>query len=230
MKYLAILLLTCGLAKAQKVDYNAIILPKTATDIDFSEKLVQLAWQNSPTTEILNRQINTSNLRIKQARWSFIEKIGVTGNLNEFNISKSQDGINRSQFYPRYNVFASINLGTLFTDPLKTKIEKQGLQIAIQTVNQQKLMIRSEVLAKYQVYLSNKEIYDIRNQILNDTYLEFQSKEQSFRRGAISLSDYNMALDRYNQQKIEKVQAEKDFLIARIELEELIGMKLTDVH
>jgi outer membrane protein TolC len=65
---------------------------------------------------------------------------------------------------------------------------------------------------------------------MTDSYSDFKLKEQSFSRGEISLMDYNTALDRYNQQLISKVQAEKDLELARIDVERLIGMKLSDVQ
>jgi outer membrane protein TolC len=104
------------------------------------------------------------------------------------------------------------------------------MQIAIQNLNKEKLSVRAEVLSKYQVYTSNRELLRIKNQIMTDSYSDFKLKEQSFSRGEISLMDYNIALDRYNQQLISKVQAEKDLELARIDVEKLIGMKLSDVQ
>lgn len=230
-KCMVVLLVLNNLAIAQKVDYNAIILPKTATDIEFTEKLVQLAWQNSPTTEILNRQVSISNYKVKQARRDWLDHVRFTGNLTEFNF-KEFGGENNLQaaYFPKYNVSASFSLGDLFNDNLKTKIYREEMQVAIQNINREKLAVRAAVLSKYQVYTSNRELLRIRTQIMTDSYSDFKLKEQSFSRGEISLSDYNIALDRYNQQLISKVQAEKELELAKIEVEELIGMKLSDVQ
>ena len=219
-------------AQAQKVDYNAIILPKTATEIELSEKLVQLAWQNSPGTEILNRQLNIANYEVKLAKRDWLNHVLITGNLNEFNI-KDFTGTSTNavaSYYPRYNVGLSFSLGNLFNDNLKTKIQREEMQISIQNLNKEKLAVRADVLSKYQVYVSNRELLRIKNQIMTDSYSDFKLKEQSFSRGEISLMDYNIALDRYNQQLIAKVQAEKDLELARIDVEQLIGMKLSDVQ
>lgn len=227
-----VLLAVTSLATAQKVDYNAIILPKTATEIDFAEKLVQLAWQNSPETEILNRQVNISNYKVKQAKRDWLSHVLVSGNLNEFNIKDFAGGTTNpvASYYPRYNVGVAFSLGNLFNDNLKTRISREEMQIAIQNINKEKLAVRAEVLSKYQVYTSNRELLRIKNQIMTDSYSDFKLKEQSFSRGEISLMDYNIALDRYNQQLINKVQAEKDLELARIDVERLIGMKLSDVQ
>lgn len=225
---LAILLLITSATFAQKIDYNTIILPAAASNIDFSEKLVRLAWQNNPGVEKLHNELEKSGLGIKYSKWNWLENLKVTGNLNEFNIHKSDNP--SSLFFPRYNISASISLGTLFTNPIKTKIEKQNASISTDNINQAKLAIRSEVLRKYQVYISSKEINDLRIQMLEDSFSDYKLKEQSFTRGEITLVEYSFSLDRYNQQKISKIQSEKDFQIARLELEELIGIKLSDVQ
>ncbi len=231
MKPLVILLmLTTSFAIGQQIDYKTIVLPTGASNIDFSEKLVRLAWENNPGVDILRDELDNSALDVKYSKWNWLETFKVTTNLNEFNIHKSDNPYSGSQFFPRYNISASVSLGTFFTNPIKTKIEKGNLSISNNNINQAKLTIRSEVLRKYQTYLSNKEINDLRIQMLEDSLSDYKLKEQSFARGEITLIEYTFALDRYNQQKISKIQSEKDFQISKLELEELIGVKLADVQ
>lgn len=223
-------LLICTMMSAQKVDYNTIILPMNASDIEFPEKLVRLAWQNNPSVGVLNSEIEKSNLEVKYSKWNWLDNFRVTGNLNEFTINQPINASEGTQFFPRYNISASISLGTLFTSPLKTKVEKENVDISRDNFNQKKLEIRSEVLRKYQTYISNKEIADLRAQMLEDSFSDYKLKEQNFSRGEILMTEYAFSLDRYNQQKINKIQAEKELNISRIELEELIGVKLADVR
>jgi outer membrane protein TolC len=231
MKYLLhiTLILLCTVGFAQQIDYNLIILPTNASQIEFPEKLVRIAWQNNPVVNVLNSEVEKSNLEVKysQRRWS--EYIVVTGNINEFNLNNS----NTSEvplFFPRYNISASINLGTFIANPLKTKVEKENVKISLETINQKKLEIRSEVLQRYQTYISFKEIYDLRAQMVEDALSDFILKEQKFSRGEIVITEYTQALDYYNQQKINKIQSEREMVVARIVLEELIGVKLSDVR
>jgi outer membrane protein TolC len=223
-------LLICAIVNAQKVDYNTIILPMNASDIEFPEKLVRLAWQNNPSVGVLNSELEKSDLGVKYARWNWLDNFRVTGNLNEFTINKPISSTDGSLFFPRYNISASISLGNLFTTPMKTKMEKENVTISTDMLNQKKLEIRSEVLRKYQTYISNKEIYDLRNQMMEDSFSDYKLKEQNFTNGEIQLTEYTLSLDRYNQQKINKIQAEKELNISRIEVEELIGVKLADVR
>ena len=211
----------------QQVDYNTIILPKTASDIEFHEKLVQLAWQNDPRTRVFQSEISKADNETKLAKFSFLDDVRITGNLNEFNIAPDQT--TQQLFFPRYNISASISLGSIFTDPLRTKLKQQDRLIIDQNINKQKLAVRAEVLKKYQIYLSNREIADIRAQMLEDAFSDFQLKEQNFAVGESTLVEYNAALDKYNVAKITKIQADKEVEIAKLDVEQMIGLKLEDV-
>ncbi len=224
------LLFGCLVGNAQKIDYNSIILPMNASDIDFPEKLVRLAWQNNPAVGILHSELEKSSLEVKYSRWNWLDNFRVTGNLNEFTIDNPTGPTEGAQFFPRYNISASISLGNLFTNPIKTKVGKENVNISLENINQKKLEIRSEVLRKYQTYLSLKEIYDLRTQMVEDAFSDYKLKEQNFAKGETILNEYTISLDRYNQQKINKIEAEKNMLVARLELEELIGIKLADAR
>jgi outer membrane protein TolC len=223
-------MLICIVAAGQKIDYNTIILPMNATDIEFPEKLVRLAWQNNPSVGALSSEMNRSQFEVKYSQWNWLENIRITGNLNEFNIDPSSSPFDQSQFFPRYNISATVSLGDIFANPIKTKALKESVKISNEVINQKKLEIRAEVLKRYHTFLNLKEIYDLRTQMAEDALSDFKLKEQNFAKGEAVLNEYTQSLDRYNLQKINKIQAEKDMIIAKIELEELIGIKLEDAR
>ncbi|UII30965.1 TolC family protein [Fulvivirga ulvae] len=232
MKKLIILLIVLlpQLVKAQNVDYNAIILPSNVTDISFEEKLVRLAWQNNPATKILDYQTNISNIEVKQARWSWLDDWRVQGNLNEFTINESADVGDRAQFFPKYNVTGMIRLSYFVDIPLEVKKKKQEVLITKSNINMQKLAIRAEVLTRYQTYLMNRELLKIQTEIVEDLYASLSLAEQQFKNGEITLNAYNIQQDRYNNQRVKQINAQGDFNISKIAVEEMIGMKLEDVQ
>ena len=213
---------------AQNVDYNTIILPQSAGEVEFSEELVRLAWQNSPTTQILNRRINMANNNIKQSKWNWLDQVRVTGNLNEFTINP--DDNERSEFFPRYNISASVTLGTFFNNPKQTKILRDEMEIAIQDVNNQKLALRAEVLRRYQTYMAAKDMLSIRTEALEDSYANYALVEQQFKNGETNLREFNQILEIYNRRRELKNTAERDFYISKVSLEELVGVKLEDIQ
>jgi outer membrane protein TolC len=225
---LAFLLLPT-LAGAQKIDYNTIILPSGAKEIQFSEKLVQLAWTNNPENQILKHQLNIAEYSEKVVKRNFLTQISGTGNINEFNIDPPKTTNSQPIFFPRYNFGATISLGNLFVDPIRAKRAKEETAIAIQNINSRKLSVRAEVLRKYQVYLTSKELLKVQTDALEDASATFSLIEQKFKNGEATIVDFNAALENLNARKIQKITADGDFFIAKIGVEELIGVKLEEV-
>ena len=232
MKRFLFLLLVCSsqLLWAQRVDYNTIILPSSASDISFEEKLVRLAWQNNPENKILNHQVNISRLEVTRDKWSWLDKFGVSGNLNEFVLNQDPEFDDRANFFPRYNIFGNLSVGTFVTIPTNVKIRKQELLIAESNINRQKLTIRAEVLRRYQFYLMNKELLKIQTEATEDAFTAFSLVEQNFKNGESTLEEYSTALNVYNDQMGRKITSESNFAIAKINIEELIGVKLEEVQ
>ena len=217
-------------AFSQNVDYNSIILPSSATDISFDEKLVRLAWKNNPESNILLSEVNVATYEMKISRWEWLDQLKVTGNLNEFNIDPSSDTGGRSEFFPRYNVSAFFTIDNFVGDKMDTKLKKEKVQIAMEKINAKKLEIRSEVLTKYQTYLMNQELLKVETETTEDLFATLSITEQSYKNGQATLEEYNDVLDRYNAQRLNTIKAQTQLNISKIQLEELIGVRLEDVQ
>ena len=230
-KIIILLIVTLPLvSQAQNVDYNSIILPYSVTDISFEEKLVRLAWQNNPANHILDHQRNMADIEVKQARWRWLDDWRIQGNVNEFTLNENADVGDRAQFYPKYNVTGQIRLSYFVDIPLEVKKKKQEVMISRENINLQKLAIRAEVLTRYQTYLMNRELLKIQTEIVEDLYASLSLAEQKFKNGEITLTAYNLEQDRYNNQRVKQINTQGDFNIAKISVEELIGMRLEDVQ
>src|SRR5688572_20209873 len=129
MKIVILLLVISAPLFAQNVDYNKIILPESSQSSEFEEKLVQIAWRNHPDNEALRREVNIAGYNVKQNNSAWLENIRVTGNMNEFTINKQADPFGRAAFYPKYNISASVSLGTFFSIPYNIKKSREALII-----------------------------------------------------------------------------------------------------
>ncbi len=221
------------LLMGQNVDYNKIILPSGAKEIQFSEKLVQLAWANNPDNQILLHQVKVSEYGEKLAKRNFLNQVSATGNLNEFNVNPQVDAVTGTplpNFFPKYNFAATLNLGNIFSDPIKVKRAKEETAIALQNVNSRKITMRAEVLRRYQNYLTSKELLKVQTDAFEDASASFSLAEQKFKNGETKIVDFNSALENFNGRKSQKLIAERDFNISKIDIEELIGVRLEDVN
>lgn len=228
---LAILLLVISTPLfGQTVDYNKIILPESSQATEFEEKLVQLAWRNHPTNEAVRRELNIADYDVKQSNVSWLENIRVTGNINEFTINKAADPFGRAAFFPKYNISASISLGTFFTTPYTIRKSKEARVIAQTNINAQKLLVRNEVLKLYNEYLMRERIFKLQTQALLDNETSHKLEEQRFRRGDITFDLYSTSLASYNEALRAQLEAERDYKNAKLDLEQWIGMRLEDVR
>jgi outer membrane protein TolC len=214
----------------QGVDYNKIILPDYTKTTDFAEKLVQIAWRNHPSNEVFRKEVDAARYTVKQSTATWLDIISVSGNLNEFTINPQSDVFGRSAFYPRYNVRANISLGQFFTIPYTTKVNKQRLQIAEANVNVQKLTVRNTVMRAYNEYLLQEKIFKVQSQLLLDNETSHKLIEQRFKNGETNFETYSQSLSTYSTMSIGQMEAERNFKNAKLDLEQLIGMRLEDVR
>ena len=225
-KVLSILVVCAHISFAQSIDYNKIILPKNTQNVDLVEKLVQIAWQNNPQNEVFRNDVAISQHNLGKARAGWLSKVTVGGNLNEFTLDRSSE---RSQFYPRYNFGLHFTLGSFVDVPKDKKIAKEQIKNAQAQLNSQKLLIRSEVIKRYETYKLNVEINKVQNEAAEDAYTLYLQTEQKFRNGDLGIEDFNRATNYYNQERIKKFSSEIELKISQASLEELLGVKLEDV-
>jgi outer membrane protein TolC len=214
----------------QSVDYNKIILPEYTKTADFAEKLVQLAWRNHPDNESVRRNVEIATVDVRQSTTSWLDIITVRGNVNEFTINPEADLYGRGAFYPRYNLGAALSLGQLFSIPYTTKRNKELLHVAQNNVNSQKLAVRNSVMKAYNEYVMREKIYKVQSQLLLDNETSHKLIEQRFKNGETDFTTYSLSLTNYSNMTVNQMQAERDYKNAKLDLEQLIGMRLEDVR
>jgi outer membrane protein TolC len=219
-------------AVGQNVDYNKIILPDYVKDVDFGEKLVQIAWRNNPANDVAKRQIAIARLDKKRFSADWLNFINIQSNLNPYTIDRAVNGPaeNSGGFYPIWNVRLLLNLGAFFTIPYDTKKAKQNVAIAEDAFNSQKLELRASVLKAYNNYLLSEKSYKIQTQMLSDTESSFKLMEQKFKNGETNFDAYVSSLNNYNRLSISILEAENSYKNSKLDLERLIGIKLEDVR
>lgn len=224
---------------SQKPNYNEIILPQQADSqivsamglSPYEERLVQLAWQNYPSSEVYTSKVRIAERKISVERFSWTDDIRASFNFNQRNIESGLGSTEETgnNYYPWYNFGLGINLGTFVQTPLRTSIAKEELDIANAYLNQQKLSIRAEVLKRYKAYQLTVELLKIRTQAQDDAYSTHQLITRDFEKGAATLEEFIKSAAAYNAAVEAKLIAEKNLLEAKISLEEMIGVKLEEV-
>lgn len=215
--------------QAQQVDYNKVVLPSTIKAADFEEKLVQLAWQNMPANKILQNNKEIAKIQTNMAKLSWMDNIIARGNLNQFALDPNfnPDAVN---IYPRYNFGVIIPFGIFVSTPMETKIAKRRQLNSEQEINQQKLLVRKEVLTAYHNYRMYEEILKVKNDLVEDEYANLLVVEEKFQKREIPIEQYKEVTKAYNIQVEERIKVTNQLQLAKLELEAIIGIPLEDVN
>jgi outer membrane protein TolC len=211
-----------------QVDYNKIILPGNATNVDIAERLVQLAWKNHPSNRNFESEVSIAHYNVKKAKSEWLDIFKAVGNLNEFNINPQDNTGGQNQFFPRYNFSATISLGMFVRIPNEVKRTKEMVKIADNNLSIQKLQLRQAVMQSYNNYIKFQQILRVRTKALEVETNSHNALEQKFREGNETFEKYSNSASVLDQTKIYLIEAEAEYQNAKLELEQMIGMKLEE--
>lgn len=232
---ICLLMLTAATSKAQQPTgrnvstYHANLDTSKITDI--REKLVQLAMQN-PGFEVVDRGVNVANYQLRKAKGGWLGALSATGNLNELSIKNGGGGggtNNQATLFPRYNFSVNLPLDFFTSRANEVKIARENLYIANAQKNEQYREIRKAVLSKYEDYLMHKEKLELITRMAQSEYTEYKLAEKDFSDGLITPEVFKKAENSYYEQQMRKLDYQRNFSIAKLELEQMIGVSIDDV-
>ncbi|WP_316736881.1 TolC family protein [Pedobacter aquatilis] len=208
---------------------NAAAQETIIPEIKYSdlEKYIELAKQNFPRKKIFDLQKVGAQTAVPMAALSYLDIFSgsyfyrpqdraVLDPLNPYNVNGFQFGIN-------------FNLGNFLQKPFMAKKAKADAKIADLLAQEYNLAIGVEVKKRYYDYIQAINMVKLSTQMAQENKGVSESLRNKFEKSEVTI-------DLYNQSRINqftafqgKIQAESTFLKAKDSLEEIIGMKLTDV-
>jgi len=189
------------------------------------EKLVRLALEG-PQLKAADGQNRINGYVLRGAKNSWMNLLTVTMNYNDLQLTKQSATTN--YVYPKYFFGLNIPLGTVFS---RTQVKAANEQVKIGTENQQQLArnVRAEVLQKYRLYKTKKELLKLQNQVVDDEQASFLQLEKNFRDGTASLEAHTAAQKKYNDELAKKLNLQLELDDAKFDVEKLIGTNLESV-
>ena len=218
--------LACTQLTAQRVDFNQIVPPEGQRPATFEDYLVQLAWLNNPETEILGFKKTKEEKEVALQRQKWMEDVKMGFNINEVSLSNLVDPQpDNFIIFPLYQFSAGFSLGTFTTNKKKREIEEMDVLIANAKSNQHKLKTRSETLTKYRKMLLAIETLKVRTKAAEDAQNVYDLSNQRFKNADMELVDLLRASEAANIAEEKRLTAQTDIELARLSLEEIIGVK-----
>lgn len=230
--FLAILLaFPCS---SQKVDFDKVVTPPEMGTRNLKEYLVQLAWINSPENDALGYEQELREFELKSEKKIWMNDVRFSINLNENNFGNKPDTVflggvgngdaSTSSLFPIFNFNAAVSLGTFTNRKNKLGIAEQRVKIAEANVNQKKLNVRMEILKRYEEYEMQQETLKAVTQAEQSAEQAFTLVTDLFKADKATFEDYNTASNSYNSAIEKRIKTSADLNIARLMIEEMIGI------
>lgn len=213
----------------QQVDFNQVVVPPQNQANTFEDYLVQLAWVNRPNVRALKSEQRQAELDIKGNKLNWTQAVGFNFGFNRSAALTDPDS-GENVFFPRVSIGASLNLNPILTMSTDVKIAKENLKIAEAAIDQEKLLIRRNVLELYQQYLLAKEVLKVRTNMEEDANATYQLMVELFRNKEVTFEDYNQSYTSYHTAIEGRLKAATDIQYSKLALEEWIGISLEEAE
>lgn len=208
---------------------DAIAQESVITEIKYAdlEKYIALAKQNYPKRKALEQGVQKAKAELPISTLSYLDifngsyfyrpnQKSVLDPVNPYNVNGFQFGVN-------------LNLGTFLQKPFVAKKAKADLKIAEYEAQEYDLALVVEVKKRYYAYIQQISQLKIYTESVQDNKNTADNLRYRFEKGEIPLDNYNQSRIHLTEAATAKIQTEVDLLSAKDALEEIIGMKLSDV-
>ena len=211
------------LARDSKIDFKVVDQAKVDAKLVLAE-LITLAEKQNPQleSEIINKRV--SELQLKQIKGDRYPRINVTTGYN-FLDSESSLGF-ASAFSARglsYGLRASLNVFDGFAQNRNEKIAKIQLENSKIAIEQQNLLLLSQLSMAFQTYLTNLELIDLEETNEAIAQQNLNITVDKFRIGTITTLEFRAAQLNYINSKVRYSNAQFQAKLSEIALRELTG-------
>lgn len=198
-------------------------------DINYSDlqKYIDLAKINFPQMKIADAKKELVKTGIPIAQTSYFdilnasyfyrpENKSVLDPVNPYNFNGFQFGV-------------TVNLGSFLQKPFQVKRAKADFKVASLEAQQTDKTVEMEVKRRYYDYVQQISQLKIATKSAQDNKGVSESLRNKFEKGEITLDAYNQSRLNQSASESEKINAEINYLKAKDLLEEIIGVKLSEV-
>jgi outer membrane protein len=211
------------LSRDSKVDFKVVDVV-TVDDKLMLTELMALAEQQNPQleSEIINKRV--SELQLKQIKSDRYPRINVTTGYNfldnesslGFTAAFSARGLN-------YGLRATLNVFDGFAQNRNEKIAKIQLENSKIAIDQQRLLLQSELSMAFQTYLTNLELIQLEEANEAIAKQNLNITVDKFRIGTITTLEFRAAQLNYINAKVRYSNAQFQAKLSEIALRELAG-------
>jgi outer membrane protein TolC len=191
----------------------------------FLQRLIDTAIANYPRMQVYAKRIESARHEVKRVKAGWFDAFNFSYLYSPNNTTTIVD----PNLLNGYQLGMFVNVGSLLQRPAIIKKAKTDVAITKAEQDEYVLNITALVKQRYYLYIQAKSILKMKSQSLMDVASTVQQIQYKYEKGETSLDDYNKSLVSYEDRIEGKMEAESSLLIAKSNLEELLGTKLENI-
>jgi len=207
------------------------------TDIseDYIDRLIAHAEANYPLVKSNEARIEIAQENIGKAKVAYFSSFTFSYIYQPQGINTLSGAGSSTTSGSNYSYFNGIqagiffNLGTFLTVPYTVRSARKELEIATNDQNQYFLTLSNQIRSRYYTYVGDIAILKFASQASVDAQNIVNDIKHRFEKGEETYDAYSKAQSSLTATYSAKVQAETALLIAKANLEELLGEKLENI-
>ncbi|MEO7978025.1 TolC family protein [Flavobacterium sp.] len=217
------ILLNQYLARDPKIDFKVVDNVTVDNQLVF-DNLLDLAQKQNPALEaqIINKRI--AELQLKQVKANRYPTVTLNSG---YNFAESQSSLGfTSQASSRglnYGFTASLNLFDGFNQHRNEKVAKLDIENTKIAIEQQGMILNTELSRAFQTYLTNLELIDLEEENENIARQNLNITLDKFNIGTITTLEFRTAQLNYVNAKVRYSNAQYEAKLSEIALKELAG-------
>ena len=227
-KYIALLalLFIVNISFAQESIPESIIPSISEAYID---KLVASAKEHYPKAKTFEDRINIAHYNVQKAKLDWFNIL----NFNYIYAPASSSGTVATTTGLTYSNGAQFgvgaSIGTILQKPGLVRVAKQEYDIAKLNQEEYFLNITAIVKQRYYLYVQQLSTLNWKTKTMESADQIAKESKYKFEKGEITFDAYNTTYSAYSTSVQAKMDAEVAYLIAKSNLEEIIGVKLEEI-
>ncbi|ATP56624.1 hypothetical protein CPT03_09125 [Pedobacter ginsengisoli] len=191
------------------------------------EKYIDLAVKNYPKVKITDVNVEKAKTDISMNAISYLDIF----NASYFYRPNNKTAIDVINPYAvnGFQLSVNLNLGNFLQKPYAAKKAKADYKVAQLQAEDFRLTLATEVKKRYYAYIQQINQLKIYTQSVQDNQNVADNLKNKFEKGEVALDTYNQSRINLTIASTSKIQTEVNLLSAKDALEEIIGMKLSEV-
>jgi len=196
--------------------------------IQYLDKLIAIAKANYPRVKGNQNRINAAQADVGKAGVSYLDAFTVSY-IYQPKVSTVIAGQTVQSQFNGFQAGVFFNLGTFLEKPFIVREAKQAVLIADEEQNEYLLTLTNDVKKRYYTYVQTVANLKLITQTTLDEQSLAADIKHKFEKGEETYDNYNRSQSALTTSYQSKIAAETNALIAKADLEELLGEKLEDI-